>query len=75
MRITKIEKEGHIYTVTFKPNWIEKILGFKEKNTRFKETGYRYTFGGGEVYVNEKGEKLGNRDWIGESIDNWKHKF
>jgi len=75
MKIIKIEEQEWIYTVTFKPNFIERLFGVKEKSKKYKQTGSQYDFGGGNVYVDEKGRKLGNGNWIGESIDNWKHKF
>ena len=75
MKITKIEKEGMIFTVTLTPNWLEKLFGYKEKTKRFKQTWSTFTFGDGNVYVNEKGEKLDNGDYIGVTLDNWLRKF
>ena len=75
MKITKIEKEKGIFTVTLTPNCIEKLFGVKEKEKRFKETESNFTFGGGNVYLNEKGEKLDNGDYIGVTLDNWQRAF
>lgn len=75
MKITNIEQNGRIFTVTFTPNKLEKFLGVEEKIRRFKETGNYYPYGGGDVYLNEEGKKLGNGNWIGESIDKWKRRF
>lgn len=36
MKISKIEAEGRIYTVTFKPNCIEKLFGVKENKKDIK---------------------------------------
>jgi hypothetical protein len=75
MKISKIEAEGRIYTVTFKPNCIEKLFGVKEKQKRYKDTYSTFTFGGGNVYVNEKGEQLNNGNWVSEAIDAWRRRF
>jgi len=75
MKITKIEKEKITFTVTLTPNWLEKIFGYKEKTKRFKETWSTFNLGGGNVYINEKGEKLNNGDYIGVNLDNWLRKF
>jgi len=75
MKITKIEKEKITFTVTLTPNWLEKIFGYKEKTKHFKKTWSIFTFGGGNVYINEKGEKLNNGDYIGVNLDNWLRKF
>lgn len=75
MKISNIEKEKNTYIVTFIPNIIERFFGVKEKTKRYKDTWDTYTFGGGHVYVNEKGEQLNNGNWIAEKIDNWRRKF
>ena len=75
MKITRIEKEGMIFTVILTPNWLEKLFGHKEKTKRFKKTLSTFYFGGGNVYVNEKGERLDNGDYIGVTLDNWLRKF
>jgi len=75
MEITKIEEEGMIFTVTLTPNFLERLFFIKEKVKRFKQTHSTFTFGGGRVYLNEKGEKLGNGNWIGEELDKHQRKF
>lgn len=79
MKISKIENEGCIYTVTFKPNWLESLFGFKEKTEKFKDTHSTYTFGSGHVYVDRNGNTLGNhfgyKSSVREAIDKWRRKW
>ena len=79
MKITKIEKEGRIYSVTFKPYWLESIFGVKEQVKKYKDTGSNYTFGGGNIYVDQKGRDLGNQfgygSYIRETIDRYRRRF
>ncbi len=76
MKITKIEKENlNIYAVTLTPNRFERILGFTENVKRYKDSGSTFTFGGGNVYINQKGEKEG--PWHDDcmAIDKWRRAF
>ena len=75
MRVTKIEQDGRIYKVTLTPNLIQRLLGMKTKIKEVKEIFGTYVFGDGNVYVDKKGRKLGNGNWIGEAIDNHKRSF
>lgn len=79
MKITKIEQEGNIYTVTFTPNWWERLFGYKEKSNKYKDTYLTYTYGGGHVYVNQEGKELSNTHGYGSdirrAIDNWRRRF
>ena len=76
MKIINIEKDDkQIYHVTLKPNLISRLFGAKEKVIKLKDSGRVYTFGGQTVYINEKGEKIGNWSNIGEAIDNWRRRF
>ena len=76
MKITKIEEnQFNIYTVTFEPNLIERLLNIKSYKRKYKDTGNHYALGGGSVYIDQKGRKLGNGNWIGNKIDEWKRKF
>lgn len=78
MKITKIvdvKDNYRDYEVTFAPNWFEKLLGYKEKTKKYRNTGDEYTFGGGKVYIKEDGSILSNGNWIGEAIDNFRRKF
>lgn len=79
MKITKIENEGRVYSITFKPNWVEALLGIKEKIKKYKDTGATYSFGGGNVYVDQKGRELGNTIGYGseirEAIDRHRRSF
>jgi len=69
MKIINIEKSGSYFTVTFIPNWLEKMFGVKEKKSCFKYTGNYYTSGGGAIYINSSGEQLCNSNHIGKAID------
>lgn len=79
MRITDITNEGRIYSVTFKPNWFEKLLGYTEKTKKYKDTFSTYSFGGGCVYVDQEGNELGNNFGYGvdirKAIDKHRRKF
>ena len=76
MKIINIEKdEKGIYHVTIRPNLITRLFGGKEKVFKLKDCGREYVFGGQTVYINEKGEKIGNCSKIGEAIDNWRRRF
>lgn len=79
MIISKIEKEGNIYLVTREPNFIERVFGVKPRVDKYKDTGNTYTFGGGHVYVDQKGNELGNGLGYGsdtrEVIDCWRRRF
>ena len=73
--IKKVEGTYLVYEVVFRPNWIEKIFGVKERVKKFKDTGSTYLFGGQSVYMDQSGNKLGNYSYISESIDRWKRRW
>jgi len=73
--IKKVEGTRLVYEITFRPNWIEKIFGVKEKVKKFKDTGKTYALGGQSVYIDESGDELGNYSYISESIDRWKRRW
>ena len=78
MKINKIKKAEWpylVYEVTFVPNWIERMLGVKEKISRFKDTGKTYVFGCQSVYIDESDNELGNYSNVSESIDRWKRRW
>jgi hypothetical protein len=78
MKIKEIKRKEDsysIYEVTFTPNWLEKLFGIKEKTKEYKETSSSYTFGGGSVYIDKKGNQLGNGNWIGKAIDNFNRSW
>ena len=78
MKIKEIKRKEdsyRIYEVTFTPNWLEKLFGIKEKTKEYKETNSSYTFGGGNVYIDKKGNQLGNGNWIGKAIDNFNRSW
>ena len=74
MKIKKIEddkEKSNVYIVTLIPNWFEKLLGDKETEIKYKDTGDTYSFGGGRVYIDQLGKQLGNHNYIGDALDNW----
>jgi len=75
MKIIDIEEQGYsYYIITLKPNWLERLFGLKQKTIKLKDTGSRYTFGNGRVYMDEDGNQTGNGSYFGETIDNWRRK-
>ena len=76
MNIKEIkQKEGSYstYQVTFTPNWLEKLFGLKEETKEYKDTDATYLSGGGSVYIDKKGDKLNNGNWIGKAIDKFRY--
>ena len=77
MKIDNIEREGLIFSVTFVPNWLERLFNIKPVTKQYKITDSEYMFGkhNNRVYLDKKGEPLGNGNWIGEAIDNFRNKW
>lgn len=79
MKIKTIHKNSNnynIFHVSFIPNWFEKLFGYKPITKKYKMLlGSTYTFGGGNIYVDENGNRLGNGNRIGEAIDAFQRKF
>lgn len=76
MKVIKIETESSIYHVTIAYNWFERLFGHKPVEIiRYKDSWSNYKFGGGTIYITEKGEKTGNGDYIAEEIDKWRRRF
>lgn len=78
MKIVNIkEKEDsyNVYEVTFKPNWLEKLFGVKEKVKEYKDSGSIYICGGASEYIDKDGNSLGNFTKIGEAIDKWRRAW
>lgn len=75
MRITNIKKIGGIFIVSFAPNIIERIFGFKEKTKRYKHTGGFYALNEKRVVICENGEKLKATDKIVEALENFERRF
>jgi hypothetical protein len=79
VKIDKIERDGFVYTVTLTPNFIERIFNVKPRVEQFKRTHNTYEYGGGNIYVDKNGRKLGNQMGYGhemrESLDRWNNKF
>ena len=78
MKIKNIELDDNnfsIYSVTFTPNWLERLFKMKEKTKQYKNTGKIYKNGGGNVYIDKNGNELSNGYWIGDAIDKWRKKW
>lgn len=78
MKIKEIKRKGNsyeIFEVTFAPNWLEKLFGVEEETKEYKDTNEKYTFGGGNVYIDKSGKELGNGNWIGEAIDKFRRSW
>ena len=73
MKIKEIKRKSNgIFVVTFTPYWFEKLFGVEEKTKEYKDSGYRYTIDNNPVYIDKSGKKLGNGNWIGKAIDNFR---
>lgn len=76
MKIVEIWESGDsIYTVRFKPNWFGRIFGGVEWEEEYKDMRRTYNYGGAGVYLRKDGSELGNFNWIGEAIDNFKRSW
>ena len=78
MKIKEIKRKENsyfIYEVTFTPYWFERLFGVKEKTKEYKDDDATYAFGGGTVYLNKDGKRLGNGNWIGEAIDRFRRSW
>lgn len=78
MKIIKVEEVRtafDVFEVTFKPNFFQRLFNIKEKTRQYKDTGFRYTFGGGTVYMDKTGEKLTNGDRVAEAIDKYRRRW
>lgn len=76
MKIIKIEESVNpmspfnVFSVMFKPNWLERVFGAITHTKQYKDTGEKYLIGGGHVYITKDGEELGNSNWIGKKSTN-----
>ena len=78
MKIKEISRSTDnygVFIVTFTPNWLEKLIGIKEKQEQYKDTGAAYTFGGGHVYIDKGCNELGNGHPIASAIDKFRNKW
>lgn len=78
MKIEKIERDPtdrKVFIVHFTPTFLEYLFGYKSKKSKFKDTGATYSFGGGKVYINKKGELLDNGNNIATAIDNFRRSW
>ena len=74
MKITKIERDGYTFTVTFKPGIIGRIFHQKEFTSKYRMSSYTYTFGG-NVYIKQDGTQLGPMSWIGAALDKYNRSW
>jgi len=75
MKITNIEQNKNIYTVTFTPGIIGKLFFMREKTVQYKDIGETYMLGGDHVYVDKNGERLGIFDPIQEKLTAFRNRF
>jgi hypothetical protein len=76
MKVVSVKKiDKNIYDVTLKPNWIEILIGLKEKTIQYRETDEYYKLTRGAVYVDRKGKELGVFNRIGIAIDEFKRSW
>lgn len=76
MKIVSIKKEDDLYVVELKPNFIQRLFGMENKINKYKRNPFEtYTFGGGSVYYNQKGEELRNNHYIQKAIDNYRRSW
>jgi hypothetical protein len=76
MKIAKITIEDYLYVVELKPNFIQRLFGMENKVEKYKrKSSESYTYGGGSVYFNQKGEELGNHNYIQKAIDNYRRSW
>ena len=76
MIITNIKETNvNSYEVTFEPSKWEKFWGKETQKKEYKkDTEYKYMFGG-HVYFDRTGQELGNGNWIGNAIDNFRRSW
>ena len=75
MKITKIEETGLTYSVTFEPNWLEKLFGIKIKVIEYKDTMMKYAISGKPVYIDKSGKKLDIFSKIAPKIDEYRRSW
>lgn len=75
MKITKIEdlERGYV-AVTFTPGWFGKLFGRKEKKIQYRQNGYYFQFGGGDVWVSEQGDKVTNMSTLHDALEKHRRK-
>lgn len=74
MKIQSIQQDGQMFTVTFVPTGIGKLLGKQPKVKQYRTDWNIYTFGGGYQYYDQDGDVLDNGSWIGMAIDSFLRK-
>ena len=77
MKVTSVKEGGtNIYVVHLEPNFIQRLFGVKARTEKYKRDPWEtYTYGGGGAYYNEKGECLGNNNYIQTAIDNYRRSW
>lgn len=72
MKIIKIEEKkrcNFVYVVTIQPNWLEKLVGKKEQQCEYADTGNNYGISGLRIYADKEGNLLENYNQIAVAID------
>lgn len=73
MKISSVTMGGdRKYIVSFTPNFLERLLGFKHKQKAFYMTDRYYTASGVTVYIDESGKKLPYNSRITDRIDRFR---
>jgi len=75
MKIKTISQTKNIVTITFKPNLLEKLIGKKEKQEKFREDGHYANFPHLIRYSKQNGEILLPFNKICKAINQWKNSF
>lgn len=75
MRITNIEYDNGVYSITFNPCFIERVFGMKEKIKKYKKRGDVFLLSGRDVIINQNGEKLRSDNVVTIAINNWDNSF
>lgn len=74
MKIIRITFNNDVYTVTFKPNFIQRIFGYKEKDIQYKQFGV-YNLGHNGIYVTRDGNIAKNFSKVQEIIDKYQRQW
>lgn len=77
MKITNVEEKkrcNFVYIVTLTPNWLDKLVGNKEKQCEYIDTGNNYGVSGIRIYSDKEGNLLENYHPIAIAIDKWRRR-
>lgn len=69
MKANVISQNRNCFEVEITFNFLERIVGCKSGVYKYYETDRVYVVGGGKVYIDHNGYKLGNNSRIGNLLD------